>query len=372
MYTLMGCDVAEKGGKDMKGHSDRRTALKYLLAFLASVIGSPSFAKAQQKLPDSPQSEVASPPAVSGHGKTEAGVAIEPQEPATSVPTPKSTFKLIYSDKILKDSFYLFLKNVYHLYPENQFHQLISDVTLEYNTDQDIYLKLQERLPKIKPALSSLTYALPALRKQKEEMARQTAELLGSFPSVKGYVEIGTTGRYVKGIKERLPIDGTIYLVNDQAATYSPEDIVERGRIPKVGTYVPMGNYEPFDGTHIPTDSVELVTNFIGFHHAPPDKRDGFIQSVWRVLKPGGRLVVRDHDVDSPAMDTFVALAHDVFNAGLGIPWEQNQTQIRNFTSVTQLQEYLGKVGFERSSMRLLQDGDPTRNTLLLFVKPVA
>ncbi|MBI3395978.1 MAG: class I SAM-dependent methyltransferase [Spirochaetia bacterium] len=131
-----------------------------------------------------------------------------------------------------------------------------------------------------------------------------------------------------------------------------------------------MGNYEPFDGTSIPAESIDLVTNSIGFHHAPEEKRARFIQAVWQVLKPGGLLVVRDHDVDGPEMDAFVALAHDVFNAGLNISWADNAAQIRNFTSASQLEIVLGSAGFEKSKARLLQDHDPTRNTLMVFVKP--
>jgi SAM-dependent methyltransferase len=201
-------------------------------------------------------------------------------------------------------------------------------------------------------------------------MARQAAELIGASHTFSGYVEIGTTGRYANGILKQIPIEGPIYIVNDFAPSYSPADIIERGQLSKLGEYVPMGNYEPFNGKPIPDESVDLVTNFIGFHHAPADKRARFIQSVWQVLRPGGRLVVRDHDVGSPEMDAFVALAHDVFNAGLGISWQDNATQIRNFTSVPQLEEVLGGAGFEKTTARQLQDHDPTLNTLMVFVKP--
>lgn len=284
--------------------------------------------------------------------------------------TPRSNFHVVYDDLRARDRFFLFLQNVYHLYPESPFHQLIIDETNESSSDQNIYNKIQERLAGIKPFLSEATYGLPALKKQKAEMARQTAELLGTSRRLSGYVEIGTTGRYANGIRQQIPIDGPLYVVNDVEPGFSPNDIAERGQLTKVGEYVPMGNYEPFDGNVIRPESVELVTNFIGFHHAPADKRARFIQAVWRVLKPGGRLVVRDHDVDSPEMHAFVALAHDVFNAGLNITWAENAAQVRNFTSVPQLEAALGAAGFEKSASRLLQAHDPTRNTLMVFVKP--
>ena len=195
-------------------------------------------------------------------------------------------------------------------------------------------------------------------------------ELLGTSHRPSGYVEIGTTGRYANAIRELVPMDGPLYILNDLEPSFSPNDIVERGQLTKLGSFVQMGNYEPFDGKAIPPESVELVTNFIGFHHAPPEKRARFVQSVWKVLKPGGRLVVRDHDVNNPEMDAFVGLAHDVFNAGLKITWTDNSAQIRNFTSVPQLEQVLGAAGFEKTKARALQAHDPTQNTLMVFVKP--
>lgn len=344
----------------------RRAAMKYALAALASVAASSSWSTrvnpaatpaARWSLLNQAQAEVAPAP-------------VQTPTQAVAGASRHSNFHAVYDDLRARDRFFLFLQNVYHLYPESRFHQLIIDATSESSSDQEIYRTTQERLAGIKPFLSEATYGLPALKKQKAEMARQTAELLGTSRTLYGYVEIGTTGRYANGIRKQIPIDGPRYIVNDVEPGFSPNDIAERGQLTKAGEYVPMGNYEPFDGNAIRPESVELVTNFIGFHHAPADKRARFIQAVWQVLKPGGRLVVRDHDVDSPEMHAFVALAHDVFNAGLNISWAENAAQIRNFTSVPQLETALGAAGFEKSATRLLQAHDPTRNTLMVFVKP--
>ena len=68
-------------------------------------------------------------------------------------------------------------------------------------------------------------------------------------------------------------------------------------------------------------------------------------------------------------MHALVALAHDVFNAGINLPWQNNHEQIRNFTSIQQLEQYLAKMGFDRSGGMQLQDNDPTKNTLMVFIK---
>src|SRR5262249_15363965 len=125
----------------------------------------------------------------------------------------------IYSDRRLRERFYLFLKNVFHLYPEERFHQLIIDASTTGGSDREIYETVQKGLPTIEPRLSKLTYALPALAKKKEEMPRETAGLSGPMHAVRGYVEIGTPGRYFKGLRKRFAIDGAVY-----RGSFSPLD----------------------------------------------------------------------------------------------------------------------------------------------------
>ncbi len=280
-----------------------------------------------------------------------------------------SNFKSIYGDPHTRRDFPLFLHNVFNLYPEDRFDTLIAELTERLPDDGAIYRSLTERLPEITPRLSGFRYALPALRKQKREMASETVSLLGERRRATGYVEIGTTGRYLGTLRKSVDVRGPVYVVNDAEPIYSLEDIIERGQIHKVGTFIAMGDYVEFDRAAIPPASVELVTNYIGFHHAPKPRLDGFVHAISRVLKPGGRLIVRDHDVDGPRMDAMVGLAHDVFNAGVGIPWERNAEQIRNFWSVADLTAYLEARGFRRVPRSAVQDGDPTRNTLLAFEK---
>jgi hypothetical protein len=68
-------------------------------------------------------------------------------------------------------------------------------------------------------------------------------------------------------------------------------------------------------------------------------------------------------------MNRMVALAHDVFNMGLGTPWPVNQGELRHFTSIPQLSGYLEARGFKGDGRRLLQQGDPTRNALMVFTR---
>ena len=293
--------------------------------------------------------------------------------PTLNTHTPKtmtnSDFHTVYDDIAMQDGYYRFLQNIYRLYPEDKFHTLIKQACAHHQNDEAIYREIQEGLPTIKTFLSELFYALPALKKQKQEMSRQTLALLGERRDFNGYVEIGSTGRYISDLCKHLNIKGPITLVNDLPPSNSPADIAERGQLSKIGTYTPLNDYQPLSADDLPDASADFVSCYIGLHHAPLDLLDGFVRSIVRVLRPGGVFILRDHDVKTKEMHAFVALAHAVFNAGLGVRWETNQNELRHFQSVEFWIAYLSDRGLTLTGAPMFQANDPTDNALLAFVK---
>lgn len=279
-----------------------------------------------------------------------------------------SDFHAVYADVTGQDAFYRFLQNVYRIYPEDRFHTLIKGACAACADDETIYRRLQQELPAIKPFLGDLFYALPALAKQKKEMTRQTLDLLDERRDIDGYVEIGTTGRYVSELRKHLRLNGPLFLVNDLPPTNSPADIVERGGLRKLGRYVPLDDYAPLPERDIESNRMDLVSCYIGLHHIEPSKLAPFVASIHRVLKPGGIFVLRDHNVTTKAMDQFVGLAHTVFNAGLGVPWDVNARERRHFAPVDEWSRRLAQ-GFRDAGKRLYQAHDPSDNALMAFVK---
>ncbi len=288
-------------------------------------------------------------------------------KPAMNNPT--SEFKAVFTDTKMRDGFFRFLQVVFHLYPEEKFHQLITEVSTAKTTDEEIYNEVQRRLKDIKPFLSELTFALPALKKQKREMTRQTLELIGDKRSINGYVEIGSTGRYISDLRKHVQVSGEIFIVNDIAPNNSVGELFERGQFAKLGTFLDLNDYRPIDAARIPDASIDLVTILIGFHHCTPENLAGFIKSIHRVLRPGGSLIVRDHDVRSPEMATFCSLVHTVFNLGLNVSWANNRKEFRSFKSMDNWIAEAAKHGFTDSGKRLFQDKDPSDNALVRLVK---
>jgi FAD/FMN-containing dehydrogenase len=295
------------------------------------------------------------------------------QPPAAEVPPPTtSEFRTVFGTLAGRDAFYRFLQTVFHLYPEDRLHHLIDEETRRYACDEDIYRAIQAKLPSVTPPLSLLTHAVPALAVQKAEMLRQTLQLLGDRKAINGYLEIGSTGRYISVLKKQVKVAGRIYLLGETAPSNSPADILERGGLAKIGQFIRNPDYRPIAAEEIPDESLDVVTCYVGLHHADPAVVRDFAASIHRCLRPGGLFILRDHDVGDPAMWKFVALVHTVFNAGTGVPWAGNATEPRFFNSLEHWSRLLAEVGLEDTGARLFQENDPSLNALMAFRKVAA
>jgi FAD/FMN-containing dehydrogenase len=291
-----------------------------------------------------------------------AGIGPSPEEAGGGL------FRSVYGNEREADRFYAFLQNIFNLVPEDRFHTLIKETVAACADDAAVYRTIQAGLPAITPAFAMLTHAVPSLVTQKREMGRQTAELLGGA-KLRDYVEIGTTGRYVNAVRKHAGVSGHVTLVNEAEPGFSPVDIVERGGIRKAGRFVKLNDYAPID---LPARSADLVSCFVGLHHMAPEKLRPFLESIASIVRPGGYFVVRDHDVTDASMDRFVALAHTVFNAGLGESWATNAAELRHFASVAEWIARIEACGFRHTGALLKQAGDPSDNVLMAFVRTEA
>lgn len=280
-----------------------------------------------------------------------------------------SNFKYVYDNSKLKSEFYKFLKNVFNLVPEDDLHQLISEVSAKNNTDREIYIEGQNKLDDITPFFSIFSHQLPALFKQKDEMAKQTSTLLGEGSKYNGYLEIGSSGRYLDYLEEVVDISSERYYADGKEPGYSITEMIERGQISIGAEYIPFADYRTEYSKLIENESLDLVTNYIGFHHCPLELRIPFISSIRDTLRLGGKLVLRDHDCHDEDQRTIVALAHDVFNMGTKETWQYNEEEIRNFYSLEFIIQFVENIGFKFEGRTLFQEGDPTKNALMLFTK---
>ncbi|OQW49287.1 MAG: hypothetical protein A4S09_12285 [Proteobacteria bacterium SG_bin7] len=250
--------------------------------------------------------------------------------------------------------------------------------------DQNIYEELAKVLPETAPGVfQTAAKTISSLKTQQNEMANETLELMkGDVGNIDGYVEIGTKGRYVQYLKNLLGLKGIAYVVTDaKPSLFSVPDILERtggygatdyrSYLPALlrAKFVNMNNYDMISQAQIPNESVDLVTMYIGLHHIPLEKLRTFVSSIYRILRPGGKFILRDHDATSD-MQPIVHLAHSTYNAGLGIPFAEEKIEVRNFQPVAYWKNLLKDSGLVDLNRTVLQEGDPTLNTLMIFEKP--
>ena len=78
---------------------------------------------------------------------------------------------------------------------------------------------------------------------------------------------------------------------------------------------------------------------------------------------------MRDHDVRSPEMATFVSLVHTVFNLGLDATWEVDAGDFKGFRPIKEWADLLATHGFTQSGKALFQPNDPSDNALIRLIK---
>jgi len=97
---------------------------------------------------------------------------------------------------------------------------------------------------------------------------------------------------------------------------------------------------------------------------------DAYIQSLYRILKPGGILLLREHDAKDSDTHALIDAAHSLFNVIISqVSLQKNQHELRNFKPLDSWIQLIESHGFETGKKRLRQQGDPTYNTMIRFEK---
>lgn len=296
-----------------------------------------------------------------------------------------------FSEVVLKrenqKSIDCFLENVLRQFPSRNFQNILKDLPKEFDLSQasvtkenQFYESLRIKIDKAKDFF--FLKQLKALNFQKKLLSDQTCQLL-PLKEVGMVLELGTPGTYLSQLRSHLKITGKTYVIDEK--NLFKDRVFNFSWRPFSGFksfdfFVPLKKYSPIESSDISPGSIDLIICYIGFHHIPLSKRQVFIDSLLKLLKPGGFLVLREHEaLDQKAKD-IIGLAHTLYNLiALSLPFEEEKNEVRNFESLDFWINFLKDRGLILQSITdpnisehrgLLQEGDPTKNTLMLFRKP--
>ncbi len=277
----------------------------------------------------------------------------------------------VFSDRSQRVKIGEFIDEVLKQANSNDILVLIDKFKKTY-TDQELYHFLLMNAPDIRSR--NFKYRqLKALNHQKIILSEQMKMLLGNSVNVGNCVEIGNPATYIQASSKFLKISGQIYAVGDrQLAT---DSIQAFSLNPMKGfkyydKFIYLSDYQPIQPSDIPSSSIELVVCTIGLHHIPVEKLGEFVLSIQRILKPGGTLILREHNCTSESQVALAYAAHSIYNViATGESVESESKEVRNFQSLGYWIDLLSGYGLVVGKDRLMQSGDPTMNTLLKFTK---
>lgn len=281
----------------------------------------------------------------------------------------------VFSDKELRERFTAFFDEVLRQVPAQDFYTMVQDITFASpaHSDIDLYEKIQKHMEKVSIKYSPVMYyQLKALSHQKNVLTQQFKKLLTDVTSIDGCVEIGTPGTYTSCVQSFKPVTGKTYVINDQERLSDHVQSFSWNPNKKFLAYdqfVSLNDYAAIDSS-IPDKSVDLVICVIGLHHIPQEKIAPFVQSIARILRPGGTFILRDHNCTDDNLNMIIHTAHSVFNLVVTNETVQaEKNEYRNFQPLAHWITIVENAGFKVGTERLLQAGDPTLNTMLSFTK---
>lgn len=300
-----------------------------------------------------------------------------------------SSFRTVFGSKDLRGEFAKFLRTIFYQLDEKKFFSRIDQILSDpLKGDREIYEEMSAHIHEMRRSFPAIFWKLKALSVLQKGMGLQTAQLLRNArpEAFQNYLEVYFR-RYLTTIRKaaNLPLNGRIFDVSDKPYAGTIQEKLEAGswfsKYP-YRTHVSLNDADCKDpaaepekthkpiGEEVPDDQIDLISCLGGLHHIPEERVEGFVESMHRKLKPGGVVLLRDHNVTTPALHAIASVVHSVVNAEAGVPWAIESKEVRNFQSAAHWTELMERHHFTRiSPENLVLPDDPTQNGMMIFVK---
>ena len=301
----------------------------------------------------------------------------------------ESPFRRVFGSEHLQSEFVKFLKTIFYQLDDQkvlaEMDRILSDPT---KSDQQIYEELVARIDTMRNRFPAIFHQLKSLSVLQKGMGLQAAQLMKNFrgETFHNYSEIYFR-RYLKTIQKAagLALNGKIFDVSDKPYDGSFKERLEAGALLSSYPYrthvslndpdcinpdtQPEKTHKPI-GDAVEDGSLDFVACLGGLHHIPAERVGPFVDSMKRKLRPGGVVLLRDHNVTTPELRDIASVVHSFVNATGGVSWEAESREVREFHSAEHWTQLMEAHHFTRISPEnlVLQD-DPTQNGMMAFVK---
>ena len=215
---------------------------------------------------------------------------------------------------------YAILINKIHIYIRKQITNKLSESSTTNNISSDMITIIQRKdtdigiiisLKRKYQAVEIIDAARKALKdksKKTRSTGRETSRLrdikpiLSKNDNIDVYVDIGASeGDITKVIKNYLN-PKEVYAFDIEVEEKKDEGIVYLKNEP--------------DSLDRPTNSCDLVTSFMTLHHMT--HLTSMLREIKRILKPGGKFIIRDHDTTSIYLSVYFDITHLVYSTVVG------------------------------------------------------
>ncbi len=252
-----------------------------------------------------------------------------------------------------------------------KFKLLLTEVCQHCKNEDDIYSELQRRLPEISSSsFTDLRQGLKALSSITRELTEQATALVGDRAKpFSGYLEIGYPGRYITPFKKAGLIQGKSYVL---CHGQTMMDYLEAGIPRPYDEFLPLDDLNPAKFlARLPNNSVELISCFYGLHHFPENSLNEFLSELRRVLKPGGTLLLDDHNIVDEKSWLIAQAAHTMVNLIGNEPLAVEKSELRNFKPMSEWAALLQKYDLCPQDLSTLKvrKGDASNNAMLALTK---
>ncbi len=232
-----------------------------------------------------------------------------------------------------RNSFTNFLNRILVRVNADDFFQIL-DAQKDYLDYEDMYVTIQKNISSAMSGfVGDIQRILKSLREIKEDLIQQAIHFHQPDSKIDGMLEIGYPGRFISQFQKSHSMTGKNYVLVEQE---SMSDYIQTG-FPRPYTKAFKLDYKnPVKAItsflkNAGESSVEIITCFVGLHHFPVNALNPFMKKVYSALKPSGKFILVDHNIENKQDRLMAELAHSVFNIATGETVENDMRETGTF-----------------------------------------